>query len=155
MVIGLGEIFVVVILRPLRFLCGGDRTPMGRGIHRAEEWILGHLHVMGAESRMRHELDMHGQASSYLAEGMSDHSKSMPSIGDTVQRVRTETGADLAEHVRSSDLHEPSELGRGQRQVEASGGDRTDDIHEAMLRAQREKNQRAERDRRHTLRRRR
>ena len=155
MVIGLGEIFVVLVIRPLRFLLGGERTPLGRGVLRFEEWILRHLHVMGAESRMRHELDMHGQASSFLAEGLSDHSRSMPSLGDTVGRVRAETGADVEQSVRSSRLQEPSELGRGQRQVESSGGDRSDDIQEAMLRAQREQNQRAERDRRHHLRRRR
>ena len=84
MVIGLGEIFVVLVIRPLRFLLGGERTPLGRGILRFEQWILRHLHIMGAESRMRHELDMHGQASSFLAEGLSDHSRSMPSLGDTV-----------------------------------------------------------------------
>jgi hypothetical protein len=155
MVIGLGEIFVVLIIRPLRFLVGGERTPIGRGILRFENWILRHLHIMGAESRMRHELDMHGQASSFLAEGMTDHSKAMPSIGDTLERVRAETGADVEERVRSSRLQEPSELGRGQRQVDSSGGDRSDDIQEAMLRAQREQNQRAARDRRHNLRRRR
>ena len=31
MVIGLGEIIVVVIVRPLRFLLGGERTAAGAG----------------------------------------------------------------------------------------------------------------------------
>ena len=103
---------------------------------------------------MRHELDMHGQASSFLAEGMTDHSRSMPSIGDTLQRVRSETGADVEQSVRSSRLQAPSELGRGQRQVESSGGDRSEDVREAMLQAQRQQNQRAARERRQSLRRR-
>ena len=154
MVIGLGEIIVVVIVRPLRFLLGGERTAPGRAVLRFEHWILRHLHVMGAESRMRHELDMHGQASSFLAEGMTDHSRSMPSIGDTLQRVRSETGADVEQSVRSSRLQAPSELGRGQRQVESSGGDRSEDVREAMLQAQRQQNQRAARERRQSLRRR-
>lgn len=155
MMIGLGEILVVVLIRPLRFLLGGERTPPGRGILRFENWILHHLHVMGAESRMRYELDMHGQASSFLAEGMTDHSRAMPSVGDTVQRVRDETGANLEASQRSSQWQGGGELKRGRRQVDSSGGDRSDDIHEAMLQAQRESNHRAERQRRHNLRRRR
>ena len=155
MVIGLGEIVVVLIIRPLRFLLGGRRTPAGRAVLRFEQWILRQLHVMGAESRMRHELDMHGQASSFLSEGMSDHSKAMPTIGETLQRVRSETGADVEESVRSSRLQAPSELGRGQRQVDSSGGERSEDIHEAMLQAQRAKNRRTGRARIHNLKRRR
>ena len=155
MMVGLGEIVVIVLLRPLRFLLGGDRTPLGRGILRFENWILRHLHVIGAESRMRYELEMHGQASSFLAEGMSDHSKTMPSVGSTLERVREETGANLEASQRSTKLQGQSDLRRGQRRVDSGGGDRSEDIHEAMLRAQREKNQRAERERRHSLRRRR
>lgn len=155
MMVGLGEIIVLVVIRPLRFLLGGERTPPGRAVLRFEQWILRQLHVIGAESRMRHELDMHGQASSFLSEGMSDPSKTMPTIADTVNRVRAESGADLEESVRSSRLQAPSELGRGQRQVESSGGERSEDIHEAMLQAQRIKNQRAERERRQPRRQRR
>lgn len=149
MMVGLGEIFVVILLRPLRFLLGGERTPLGRAILRLENWILHHLHVMGAESRMRYELEMHGQASSFLAEGMSDHSKAMPSIGSTLERVREETGANLEAKQRSTKFQGQSDLRRGQRQVDSSGGgDRSEDIHEAMLRAQRRQNQEAERARR-------
>ena len=153
MVIGLGEILVVALIRPLRFLLGGERTALGRGILRFENWILRHLHVMGAESRLRHELEMHGQASSFLAEGMSDHAKAMPSVGSTLERVRDETGANLEARQRSTTLQGETELRRGQRQVESSGGDRSDEIHEAMLEAQRRRNQLAERERRHNLRR--
>ena len=153
MVIGLGEIVVVALIRPLRFLFGGERTPLGRAILRFENWILHHLHVMGAESRMRYELEMRGQASSFLAEGLSDHSSAMPSGSSTLERVRDETGASLEARQRSTALQGQGELRRGQRQVESSGGDRSDDIHEAMLQAQRRRNQLVERERRHNLRR--
>ena len=159
MVVGLGEILVVLLIRPLRFLLGGKRTPLGRGMLRFEEWLLHHLHVIGAESRMRHELGMHGQASSFLAEGLADHSKTMPSVSETVQRVREETGANLEASRRSATLQGlqgsqgRSELRRGQRRVDSSGGDRSEDIHEAMLEAQRRERQRAERERRNRARR--
>ena len=148
MMVGLGEIVVVVLLRPLRFLLGGERTPLGRAILRFENWILHHLHVMGAESRMRYELEMHGQASSFLAEGLSDHSKTMPGVGNTIERLRDETGATHADAQRSNELHQATDLKRGQRRVDSTGGNRTEDIHEAMLQAQRRQNQQAERERR-------
>ena len=148
MLVGLGEILVVLIIRPLRFVLGGERTPVGRAIHRFERWLLDHLHVMGAEARMRHELDLHGQATSFLAQGISEQSGSMPSMSDTVQRVRDETGANIAASQRSSQLRGEPELKRGQRQVASTGGDRSDEIHEAMLRAQREQRRESERGRR-------
>ncbi len=157
MVIGLGEIIVVLLIRPLRWLVGGQRTPVGRTVLRFENWTLHHLHVMGAESRMRYELEMHGQATGFLADGLSDPGSAMPSVtvSSTVQRVRDETGANLEASRRSSELHGGAELKRGQRQVESKGGDRSEDIHAAMLQAQREQSRRAERERRHNLRRRR
>ncbi|MYJ58355.1 MAG: hypothetical protein F4088_05730 [Chloroflexi bacterium] len=148
MLVGLGEILVVLIIRPLRFVLGGERTPVGRAIHRFERWLLDHLHVMGAEARMRHELDLHGQATSFLAQGISEQSGSMPSMSDTVQRVRDETGANIAASQRSSQLRVEPELKRGQRQVASTGGDRSAEIHEAMLRAQREQRRESERGRR-------
>lgn len=148
MLVGLGEILVVLIIRPLRFVLGGERTPVGRAFHRFERWLLDHLHVMGAEARMRHELDVHGQATSFLAQGVSDQTGSMPSVRDTVQRVRDETGANIAASQRSSQLRGKPELKRGQRQVASSGGDRSEEIHEAMLRAQREQRRQEERSRR-------
>ncbi|MYD74794.1 MAG: hypothetical protein F4Y11_11535 [Chloroflexi bacterium] len=148
MLVGLGEILVVLIIRPLRFVLGGERTPVGRAIHRFERWLLDHLHVMGAEARMTHELDLHGQATSFLAQGISEQSGSMPSMSDTVQRVRDETGANIAASQRSSLLRGEAELKRGQRQVASTGGDRSEEIHEAMLRAQREQRRQSERGRR-------
>ena len=148
MLVGLGEIFVVLFIRPLRFLLGGERTPLGRATQRFERWLLHHLHVMGAEARMRHELDLHGQASSFLAQGLSEQSSSMPSVSDTVQRVRDETGANIAANQRTSQLQGDAELKRGQRQVASTGGDRSEEIHEAMLRAQREQRRQSERGRR-------
>jgi len=148
MLVGLGEILVVLIIRPLRFVLGGERTPVGRAIHRFERWLLDHLHVMGAEARMRHELDLHGQATSFLAQGISEQSGSMPSVSDTVQRVRDETGANAAASQRTSQLQDRAELKRGQKQVASTGGDRSEEIHEAMLRAQREQRRQSERGRR-------
>ena len=148
MVIALGEILVVLLLRPIRFIVGGQKTVIGRGILRFENWILGHLHIMGAESKMRYELEKSGQASSFLAEGLTDQTSVMPGIGDTVERMRRETGATHADALRSNQLQDDPELRRGQRQVEPSGGDRSDDIHEAMLQAQRRKDQLEERARR-------
>ncbi|MYE06297.1 MAG: hypothetical protein F4Y04_03600 [Chloroflexi bacterium] len=148
MLVGLGEIFVVVIIRPLRLVLGGERTSPGRAAHRLERWLLHHLHVMGAESRMRHELDLHGQASSFLSQGMSDHSRAMPSVSDTVQRVRDQTGANIAARQRASQLQGEAELKRGQRHVASTGEDRSADIHEAMLQAQREQRRESERGRR-------
>ena len=144
MLIGLGEIFVVLIIRPLRFVLGGKRTPIGRAMQRFERWLLDHLHVMGAEARMRHELDLHGQASSFLAQGISEQSSSMPTVNDTVQRVRNETGANIAASQRSSQLQGEAELKRGRKQVTSAGGDRSDEIHEAMLQAQRKQRQETE-----------
>ena len=153
MLVGIGEILVVLIIRPLRFVLGGERTRLGRAMQRFERWLLGHLHVMGAEARMRHELDLHGQATSFLAQGVSDQSGSMPSVSDTVQRVRDETGANIAASQRSSHLRGEPELKRGQRQVASTGGDRSEEIHEAMLRAQREQRRQEERSRRQDSRR--
>lgn len=155
MMIGLGEIFVVVVLRPVRFLLGGQRTPLGRGVLKLENWLLRHLHVMGAESQMRYELEKHGQAAAFLASGATDQTSAMQSTNDAVNRARREVGADHDEAMRSAKRFAPEELKRGRRHVESSGGDRSGDIREAMLQAQREKNQRAARGRRHNLRRRR
>ncbi len=148
LVIALGEILVVVLLRPLRFLFGGDRTFAGRGIHRVEEWLLRQLHVMGAESVMRHELEMHGEASGFLADSLTDNTSLAPSTSDAIERARRQTGADVEASQRSDEFHRAAEFGRGRRQVESRGGDRTADIHEAMLEAQRRQNQAAERSRR-------
>jgi len=149
MMIGLGEILVVLFIRPLRWLLGGERTRLGRAIHRFERWLLDHLHVMGAEARMRHELDLHGQATSFLAQGVTEQTGSMPSVSDTVQRVRDETGANVAARQRASQLQGEAELKRGQRHVASTGGDRSEEIHEAMLQAQREQRRQEERSRRH------
>ena len=157
MIIGLGEIFVVLVIRPLRFLVGSDKTPFGRALHRFENWILHHLHVMGAESRMRYELELQGQSSSFLAESLSDPagSSALPSTSDTIERTRRETGAEHHQALQGADQLGDRELSRGQRQVESrGGGDRSEDVHEAMLQAQRKQNQQAERQRRHNLRRR-
>ena len=155
MMIALGEILVVLLIRPVRFLFGGARTPIGRAALRFEHWLLHHLHIMGAESRMRDELGRHGAATSFLADGLSDQTSVLPSTSDTVQRIRSESGADHDEAMQSAERFGQPELERGQRHVESRGGDRTDDIHEAMLQAQREKRQRTERERRRSLGRRR
>ena len=147
-VVGIGEIVVVLVLRPLRFLLGGQRTPMGRGLLRFERWLLYHLHVMGAESHMRDELGRHGNASSFLASGLSDQSGTIGNVNDTVQRVRSQTGADQHDSLERAQRDPGPELRRGQRHVESRGGDRSDDIHQAMLQAQRQQNQQAERARR-------
>ena len=148
MMIALGEIFVVVVIRPIRFFAGGQKTAIGRGIQRFENWILNHLHVMGAESKMRYELEKQGQASGFLAEGLTDQASVMPKSGDTMERMRRDSGATHADALRSNELQHDPELKRGQRQVETAGGDRSDDIHEAMLQAQRRQNQMEERARR-------
>ena len=148
MMIALGEILVVLLLRPIRFIVGGQKTSIGRGVLRFENWILHHLNIMGAESKMRYELEKSGQASSFLAEGLTDQTSVMPKTGDTVERMRRETGATHADALRSNQLTDHPELRRGQRQVETSGGDRSEDIHEAMMQAQRRQNQMVERARR-------
>ncbi len=151
-IIALGEIVVVVVLRPLRFILGGQRTAPGRIVLRFEQWLLRHLHVMGAESRMRYELEMHGQATGFLAESLTDQSVGMASTSETITRVRDQTGANLEASQRSAQLQEGAELRRGQRRVESTGNGRSDDIHAAMLQAQRERNRQAERRRRQSRR---
>ena len=148
MVIAIGEVIVVVVLRPIRFLLGGQRTPLGRAVLRFENWILHHLHIMGAESRMRHELEMHGQASGFLAEGLSNQANVMQSLDDTVNRVRDETGASHQDSLDTARQQATRSLRRGQRQVESRGGQRSDDIHDAMLEAQRRQRREEERARR-------
>ncbi len=147
-VIGLGEIFVLAVIRPLRLLMGGRRTPFGRGMLRIENWILHHLHIMGAESRIRYEVELHGQASGFLAEGLSNQTNVMQNMDDTMTRIRGETGADHHASLEESKRDDGPELRRGQRQVESRGGERSDDIHKAMLEAQRRKDQETERARR-------
>lgn len=144
MLVGLGEIVVVVLLRPLRFLLGGQRTPPGRAILRFEHWLLHHLHVINAESQMRYELDKQGQAASFLASGATDRTSAMPSTNEAVQRARRESGADHADALKSSERLGQRELQRGQRQVDSGSGDRSEDIHEAMLQAQRKQRQQTE-----------
>ena len=155
MLVGMGEIVVVVLIRPLRLLLGGQRTALGRSILRFENWILHHLHVINAESQMRYELEKHGQAASFLASGATDQTSAMPSTSDAVNRARREAGADHGEAMRSAGRFEPPELKRGRRQVESRGGDRSDDIQEALIQAQREQNRQAERERRQSFRHRR
>ncbi len=145
LMIGIGEILVVLLLRPLRFLLGGQRTPPGRAALRFERWILHQLHIMGAESRMRDELERHGGASAFLADGLSDQTNVIGSVNDTVQRVRNETGADQHDSLERARRRQAAELGRGSRQVESRGGNRSDDIHQAMLQAQRRQEESAER----------
>ena len=132
-------------MRPIRFVFGGERTLIGRGALKVEHWLLHYLHVMGAEAKMRHEIEMHGSASGFLAEGLTDQLSSLPSNDEVVQRARRDSGADTGEAIRASTRFEEQELGRGQRQVESFGGDRSRDIHETMLHAQRKERQRAER----------
>lgn len=148
MVIAIGEVIVVVALRPIRFLLGGRRTPLGRAVLRFENWILHHLHIMGAESRMRYELELHGQASGFLAEGLSNQANVMENVNDTVQRVRNETGAQHQSALDRAKEDPGPALRQGQRQVESRGGERSEDIQEALLQAQRRQRQEEERARR-------
>lgn len=145
LIVALGEIVVVVVIRPLRWLLGGLRTPFGRGLLRLENWLLNQLHIMGAESKMRYELEMHGESSAFLAESLSNPHNTMPSASETLERARRETGADeLNDMQRQQSASAPS-MRRGPRQVESSGGDRSDDIQREMLEAQRRQNQQADR----------
>jgi hypothetical protein len=155
LMVALGEILVVVLIRPIRMLLGGQRTSPGRLVYRLENWLLHHLHIIGAESKMRYELEQHGDTAAFLSEGLSDHSGLVNDLGDTLERTRLETGATHADALKLSELHGERDLKRGQRQVDARGGDRTDDIHEAMLQAQRDARRREDRERKHNLRRRR
>lgn len=148
MLVAFGEVIVVVLIRPIRFLCGGERTAIGRAVMRFERWILHHLHVINAESQMRHELGRHGAAASFLADGLSDQSQVLPSTSDTVERIRRDSGADHDEALQSAQQADRRELSRGQRHVDSRSGDRSTDIHEAMLEAQREQRHNAERARR-------
>jgi len=146
--VAMGEILVVVLLRPLRWLTGGDRTPIGRALHRFEGWVLRHLHVIHSESRMRQELSLHGGATASMASGLTDHSHLSGSTSDTIERMRDQTGATVEDRARASELQGSGRIGTGRRRVDSSGGDRSDDIQQALLEAQRRQNQEAERARR-------
>ena len=104
---------------------------------------------MGAESKMRYELEKSGQASGFLAEGLTDQTNVMPGRSatpsnecDAKPAPRTPT------HCAPTSYKMIPNSVRGQRQVEPTGGDRSDDIHEAMLQAQRRQDQLEERARR-------
>ena len=142
MLVAMGEVLVLALIRPIRFICGGKRTSIGRLVLRFENWILHHLHVINVESQMRQEIDRRGTVSSFLADGLSDQSDVMPSTSDTVERVRRDSGAVHSDALAQSEHPESKELRRGQRQVDATGGGRSDDIKEAMLRSQREQDRR-------------
>ena len=156
-VVALGEILVLVLLRPLRFVTGGERTLIGRALLRFERWLLRQLHVMGAEERMRYELEQHGNAAATLAEGLSDKISTLPSTSDTIERARRESGANHDEALNAEARFAERELGRGQRRVDSGNGDRSTDIHQAMLEAQRRQQQTQQRQtrraRRHSSRR--
>ena len=146
--VAVGEILIVVVIRPLRWLLGGERTRIGRVIFRAETWLLNQLHAMGAESRMRHELEMHGQASAYLAESLSNPQDAVPSVSETLERTRRQTGADELRDKQRQEASHPTELRRAPRQVASAGGDRSADIQRELLEAQRRQRAEAERARR-------
>ena len=145
-VIAIGEVLVIVLLRPLRWLLGGKRTLIGRAILRIEEWLLRQMHVMGAEARMRYELEMRGDVSAALSYGgVNEQSTLVGSTSDTVDRARRDTGAHIEDRARAARLQGSGSVSRGPRRVDSSGGDRTNDIHHALLEAQRR--QRAEEER--------
>lgn len=153
LMVALGEILVVFLVRPIRFIFAGDKTPVGRAIHRFESWLLHHLHVINAESRMRYELELQGKATAFLTSNVTDGSGVIQSTSETADRARRVSGADHGEAMRSAERFGERDLSRGQRHVETRGGERSEDIHEAMLRAQRRQNQQAERERRRQSRR--
>ena len=142
--VAMGEILVVVLLRPLRWLTGGDRTPIGRALHRFEQWLLRHLHVIDAEARMRQELSLHGGTAATLASGVTDQSGLTGSTSDTVERMRNQTGASVEDSARSAELQGSGSVGRGRARVDSGGGDRSEDMQKALLEAQRRQNQVAE-----------
>ncbi|MXV80876.1 MAG: hypothetical protein F4007_09510 [Chloroflexi bacterium] len=146
--VAMGEIVVVVLLRPLRLLSGGDRTPIGRGLHRFEGWVLRHLHVIHSESRMRQELSLHGGATASLASGLTEQSNLAGSTSDTIERMRNQTGATAEDHARASELQSSGRISTGRGRVDSSGGNRSDDIQQALLEAQRRQSQDAEQARR-------
>ncbi len=157
-VVALGEILVLVLLRPLRFVTGGERTPIGRALLRFEGWLLRQLHVMGAEARMRYELEQHGNAAATLAEGLSANISTLPSTSDTIERARRESGANHDDALSAEARVAERTLRRGQRRVDSGSGDRSTDIHQAMLEAQRRQQQQTQqrqtrRARRHSSRR--
>ncbi len=148
-VIAIGEVLVIVLLRPLRWLLGGKRTIVGRAMLRVEEWLLRQMHVMGAEARMRYELEMRGDVSAALSYGgVNEQSNLVGSTSDTVERTRRDTGAHIEDRERAARLQGSGSVSRGPRRVDSSGGDRTDDIHQAMLEAQRRQQAEEERARR-------
>ncbi|MCY3568807.1 MAG: hypothetical protein OXH38_09290 [Chloroflexi bacterium] len=146
--VAMGEIVVVVLLRPLRWLSGGDRTPIGRALQRFEGWVLRHLHVIDSESRMRQELSLHGGATGTLASGLTEQSNLAGTTSDTIERMRNQTGATVEDRARASELQGSGRIGAGRRPVDSGGGNRSDDIQQALLEAQRRQNQEAERARR-------
>ena len=146
--VAMGELLVVLLLRPLRWLSGGERTPIGRALHRFEGWVLRHLHVIDSESRMRQELSLHGGVTGTLASGLTEQSKLAGSTSDTIERMRNRTGATVEDRARAAELQGSGPIGAGRRQVDSGGGNRSDDIQQALLEAQRRRNQEAERARR-------
>ena len=141
LLVAIGEILVVLLVRPLRWLSGGERTRLGRGLLRFERWLLHHLHVINAESLMRDELDRHGQATSFLAEGVQDQSGLTSSTSETLTRVRKQVGAD---HQLGQTEGNAAEAGirvrrpyAGEAKVAPTGGSRSADMQAALQEAQR------------------
>ncbi len=139
------EIVILLVVRPLRFLVGLVSKRAAQPLQRVEDWLLHQAHAIGVESRTRYEVEKAGEARAFLASGLTDRSDAVSSLqGDTVEQARRLSGADQALPQSPEDA-DPS-LRRGPRQVEAREGQtRSEEMQEALLRAQREQRARAER----------
>ena len=142
------EISILLVIRPVRFMLGVVHKRAAHRLQRVEEWLLHQSHAMGVESRTRYEVEKSAEAKAHLASGLSDQSRNVPVLrGDAIEQARRLSGADQAVP-RSADDTDTS-FKRGPRQVEVREGQtRSEEMQEALLRAQREQRARAERERR-------
>lgn len=146
------EIIILLVVRPLRFLLSLVSKRAADRLQRLEEWLLHQVHAMGVEARTVYELEKRGEAKAHLASGAIDQSSAdIPGIrGDGTEQARRLAGARLSESAGQAD--DARNLKRQPRQVEArEGQSRSEEMQEALLRAQREERARIERQGRRRL----
>ena len=146
------EILILVLVRPLRLLVGLLSKRAAQPLQRVEDWLLHQVHAMGVEARTVYELEKRGEAKAHLASGTFDKSSAdIPGMsGDATEHARRLAGAPMGESTEQSD--DPRSLKRQPTQVEArTGQTRSEEMQDALLRAQREERARAERESRRRL----
>ena len=139
------ELLILLLVRPPRILVGLFSKRAGNRLKRIEDWMLHQTHALGVEQQTVWELEKRAQATMTMESGTFTGGDNLPSLkGDATKLARRHAGAPL-EASPDQTAHD-QDLESGPRQVEGREGQtRSEEMQEALLRAQREERARLER----------